>query len=487
VSREKILEDSSLLVQSGFQTKVFKCDADIAVIGGAMGSGKSYALILEVMKHIGDPYFRCGIFRKSRGNIVCTGGLWEELLDVAYISGYSVKTNKHQLTITFPSGATVQFGHANHPNFKEYLKGTQYTTIFIDEGNQFDEEIFKFLISRLRSKSKIKPYMRITTNPCEGWLKSLVKTYLNSEEYPILEECGQVKYLYFINNEAVVRNKREDFAKEFGLSPKELEYVRTFTFIAGRVDENKKLLEINPEYKANLNTLASHEKDRYLFGWWGELPKDGMFQERDFQSYHTLPDNIDRHMIIIDTALKASKHNDYTVATCWASKKNKLYLVDMLRGKWSYASMKARVESFIESNETVDAVYIESIQTGSILLDDLKDSDVLKSISSSIRFKPMHRQARESKLKRAQGALANLGHVKVFLPHNSKIKRPFLKELCAFSGDMTHANDDIADTFFDAINILGKKIRNGPKPSETRAVIEPYTFESYGSLRNVSA
>lgn len=480
------MENSLLSVQSGFQTKVFKCEADIAIVGGAMGSGKSYALILEVMKHINDPYFRCGIFRRERGNIVCTGGLWEELLDVASNAGYSVKTNKQQLIITFPSGASVQFGHANHSNLKEFLKGTQYTTVFIDEGNQFEEEIFKFLIARLRSKAKIKPYMRITTNPCEGWIKNMVKSYLNTEEYPVLEECGKIKYLYFINNEPIVRNKKEDFSKEFGLSKKELDYVRTFTFIAGTVEENKKLLEQNPEYMANLNTLASHEKDRYLYGWWGELPKDGMFQERDFQTYYTLPDKIDRHIIVIDTALKAAKHNDYTVATCWAFKKNKLYLIDMLRGKWSYASMKARVEAFIESNENVDSVYIESIQTGSILLEDLRDSDTLKSISASIRFRPMHRPARESKLKRAQGALANLGHIKVFLPHNSRIKRPFLKELCAFSGDMTHANDDIADTFFDAINILGKKIRNSPKTSPTVS-IEPYTFESFGSVRHVSA
>ena len=60
---------SRLEVQSGFQEKVHMCTADIAVIGGAMGAGKSYALILEVMKHIKDPHFRCGIFRKNRANI----------------------------------------------------------------------------------------------------------------------------------------------------------------------------------------------------------------------------------------------------------------------------------------------------------------------------------------------------------------------------------------------------------------------------------
>ena len=71
---------SRLEVQSGFQEKVHMCTADIAVIGGAMGAGKSYALILEVMKHIKDPHFRCGIFRKNRANILCPGMGWTESL-----------------------------------------------------------------------------------------------------------------------------------------------------------------------------------------------------------------------------------------------------------------------------------------------------------------------------------------------------------------------------------------------------------------------
>ena len=475
------MERSSLFVQSGFQSKVFTCPADIAIVGGAMGAGKSYALIIEVMKHVNDPYFRCGIFRKNRANILCAGGLWEELLDVASTFGYTVKTNRQQLKITFPSGASVQFGHANHPNFKQFLKGTQYSAIFIDEGDEFDEEIFKFLISRLRSKAQTKTYMRITTNPCDGWIKKMVKPYLNEEDYPIAEQCAKIKYLYFINNEPVLLDNKEDFIKEHGLSKEDMQYIRTFTFIAGRVDENKKMLRDNPEYLANLRTLSDHERDRYLYGWWGELPRDGMFQEKDFQAYVTFPERADRYIIFIDTALKAQNHNDYTVATCWAYKKNKLYLIDMLRGKWPYTSMKERVQAFIETNDYVDAVYIEDIQTGAVLLDDLRNN------ISGIRFRPIHREVRESKLKRAQGALANLGHVKVFLPANSeKIRKVFLKEVLAFSADMSHKNDDIADTFFDAINMLGKSVRKRPRPKEAPINLSQ-TIENLGSLSRVSA
>ena len=204
-----------------------------------------------------------------------------------------------------------------------------------------------------------------------------------------------------------------------------------------------------------------------------------MFQENDFSLYSGFPERADRYIITIDTALKASNHNDYTVATCWAFKKNKLYLIDMLRGKWSYTSMKERVVSFIEANDYVDSVYIEDIQTGAVLLDDLR------STIKDIRFRSIHREVRESKLKRAQGALANLGHIKVFLPVESeKIRKIFLKELCAFSADMTHANDDIADTFFDAANMIGKAARKRPKAKQPSQNLSQ-TIENIGVRRNV--
>ena len=151
----------------------------------------------------------------------------------------------------------------------------------------------------------------------------------------------------------------------------------------------------------------------------------------------------------------------------------------MLRGKWNYTSMKENMVSFIEANDYVDSVYVEDIQTGAVLLDDLRNS------IKNIRFRSIHREVRESKLKRAQGALANLGHVNVFLPLDAdKIRKTFLKELCAFSADMSHANDDIADTFFDAINLIGKSVRKRPK-EKSETVNLSQTIENMGSRSRV--
>lgn len=467
-----------LEVQTGFQEKVYNCKADIAIIGGAMGAGKSYALLLEVMKHIHDPHFRCGIFRKQRANILCTGGLWEELLYLCDLCRINVKTNRHDLKITFPSGAIVQFGHAreNIDALKRYLKGTQYTCVHLDEGDEFPYEGFRFLLARMRSRANVKPYMRITTNPSEGWIKTMIKPFLKEDDYPITEECGKVKYLYFINNDPIVRDTKEEFVKEFNISSEDLQYLKTFTFIAGRVDENKRLLEHNPDYLANLKQMSDSERDRFLYGWWGELPKDGLFTERDFHIYTGMPDKIDEAFVVGDTAMKAGERNDFTVFTCWATSGSNLYLIDMARGKWEYQSMRSRLKDFLEDYPYVTVCYLEDCGTGTVLLKDLANE------MRDVRFRPVPRASRlASKAKRAQEAKSFLNNIKVYLPFESeRLRTKFLKEICAFSLDMSHAYDDIADTFFDAACTLGLAVRKRPKNKKLEKPLSQ-TIENVGS------
>lgn len=469
---------SRLVVQEGFQEKVFNCDVDIAIVGGAMGAGKSYALILEMMKHISDPHFRCGVFRKNRGNLLCSGGLWEELGLVADSAGINYRTNKHQLTYKFESGASIHFCHGNHPNFKQFLKGTQFTAVFIDEADEFDEEIFKFLLARMRSKSKVKPYMRLTTNPTEGWIKEMIRPFLKEDEYPNSDLSGKVHYLYFMGNTPVIKSTRNAFVTECDMKKEDMKDIRTFTFIAGKVTDNLKLLENNPEYLSNLKTLPTHERDKYLYGWWGEMPKEGLFREENFHSYMGFPENPDRCIITCDTALAGGKNSDYTVACCWAIKGDKLYLVDMLRGKWKYQEIKQRIKTFLDENDFVEACYIEDFHSGSVLLSELKDEVF------GMHFRPIRRDPRISKVKRAYQAVAFLNKAEVYLPvDHDKIRKPFLREVCAFSVDMDHAHDDICDTFFDACIILGRGIKN--KKKEQTDLSKP--VENVGSMSRVYA
>ena len=93
--------------------------ADLAIIGGAMGSGKSYISLLYPLKFADDPYFRGVIFRNTTGEITAQNGLWENACEI-YTKIYGnrdelrkqgkpggIKIHIKDLKITFPSGVAV--------------------------------------------------------------------------------------------------------------------------------------------------------------------------------------------------------------------------------------------------------------------------------------------------------------------------------------------------------------------------------------------
>lgn len=241
-----------------------------------MGSGKSFILLLEPLRYINDPDFRGVIFRRLTGDLTKPGGLWDEAKDLWGPLGCTFKETS--LTAIFPSGAKIKFSHMEREDDKKSWQGSQMTFIGFDEVAHFSESQVIYMISRLRSKSKVKPYMRMTCNPeySDHWLYKFVKPYLNlSTGIPDRPKSGVVNYLLNLDGTVHLSEDRGELVKQFGANIKP----KKFTFIAGNCYDNQILLKNNPDYISNLEALGRVERERLLLGsWHAALAGAGYFQ-----------------------------------------------------------------------------------------------------------------------------------------------------------------------------------------------------------------
>jgi len=74
--------------------------ADIAVYGGAAGGGKTWALLLEPLRHIQNKDFGAVVFRRTIPEITNEGALWDEAAKIYPL--LSAKANENDKQYTFP-------------------------------------------------------------------------------------------------------------------------------------------------------------------------------------------------------------------------------------------------------------------------------------------------------------------------------------------------------------------------------------------------
>src|SRR5687767_4673414 len=98
--------------QPGAQEKFLSATADITIYGGAAGGGKSYALLLEPLRHISNPEFGSLVLRKTTPEIMNVGGMWWEAEKLYPLVGAEPRIGRMEWL--FPSGARIKFDHLEH-------------------------------------------------------------------------------------------------------------------------------------------------------------------------------------------------------------------------------------------------------------------------------------------------------------------------------------------------------------------------------------
>ncbi|MDG4675860.1 terminase family protein [Shinella sp. 838] len=136
--------------QAGPQTLFLGSSADIAIYGGSAGGGKTWALLMEPLRHIANSQFGAVFFRRTLVQVRNEGGLWDES-EKLYPCLNAKPRVAPDLSWTFPSGASVSFAHLEHDKTVSNWQGSQIPLICFDELTHFTQKQFWYLLSRNRS------------------------------------------------------------------------------------------------------------------------------------------------------------------------------------------------------------------------------------------------------------------------------------------------------------------------------------------------
>lgn len=150
-------------VNPGPQTAFLQSTAREVMYGGAVGGGKTDALLMCALRWVWHPKHRALILRRTRPQL-------QEMIDrsiqlyAKVVPGAQWKEAESRWK--FPSGAVIQMGYAEHERDIYQFKSYEYNLIAFDELTTFTEPMYQFMFSRNRTKAEELPLMiRSGTNP----------------------------------------------------------------------------------------------------------------------------------------------------------------------------------------------------------------------------------------------------------------------------------------------------------------------------------
>lgn len=446
------MEQIEIRPQPGPQTQFLSTDVDIAIYGGAAGGGKTFALLLEPLRHLENPLFRGVIFRRTSPQIRNVGGLWDE--SAKLFSPLGINGRETNLDWISRSGWHLKFSHLEQDSDRFNWQGSQMCFLGFDELTHFSEEQFFYLLSRLRSMSGIKGYVRATCNPDpDSWLARFIDWWIDPQTgYAVPERSGHIRWFIRLNDEILWSDSREDLLDRHPNT-----FPKSVTFITANITDNKILLDKDPNYMANLHSLPFVEREKLLKGNWHVRASAGnVFKRSWFEILDSSPNSgiVFRFWDRAGTVAESGKDPDWTVG-CRVRRDSSgfFWIEDVVRFRGSPATVEAKIRKTaeIDGPDVWIGLSQDPGQAG------IADVSYLSRQLSGYKVKVVRETG--SKIIRAQpvAAQAESGNVKIL---RGKWNHDFLSELEGFP-DRNH--DDQVDALSGAFNLLKDFVEIRPR------------------------
>lgn len=440
----------SLRPHPGPQEDFLRSSADVVFYGGAAGGGKTFAMLLEPMRHIRVPGFRSVIFRRTHPEITNQGGLWDTSGDLYSGLGRPRIVDTSWLFGMGNNSSVIRFAAMEHEKDKHKWQGAQICLLGFDELTHFSYSQFIYMLSRNRSVCGVKPYIRATCNPDpDSWVKDWVAWYIDEKTgYPIPERDGAIRFFARSESGEIVWRSSLQEMRELGH-----DRPKSFTFISANIYDNPTLLKTDPAYESNLRALLPHERARLLGGNWNTRATSGSYFRREwFEAVETCPSSARSVWFWDRAATKPSEQNpdpDYTVGLNLIEYRRQWYINNVVRLRNRPAVVIDTIKNI--ASQDPDATIVLEQEPGAsgvaeieYLVSELAGYDVrtVKPMSAKgVRAVPVSAQAQAGNVKIIKGAW------------NAEL----LEELEAFSGGEQASHDDQVDALSGAFNHFTQK------------------------------
>ena len=260
--------------QQGRQEQFLSSPADICIYGGAAGGGKTWSLLLDPIRYNQVDGFGGMILRRTYPEITNLGGLWDESEKLYPYTGASGV--RGDLTWRWPSGVRIEFSHLQYEADLQKYDGAQIPYLAFDQLEHFTEKMFFYMAIRNRSTCKVRSYCRATCNPDpDSFLASFLSWWIADDGYADLDRAGKTRWFVRYNDQIHWGNSPEELTDVCNsVSPALIP--RSVSFIPATVYDNKILMDSDPSYLANLQSLPLVERERFL----GDMKRGGNWKVR---------------------------------------------------------------------------------------------------------------------------------------------------------------------------------------------------------------
>lgn len=271
------------------QEEFLASSADITIYGGGAGGGKTWSLLIEPLRNINVPGFGAVIFRRSIPEIINEGGMWDEANGIYPYMGGMKNSQKH--SYIFPEGSRISFAHLQYEKDLTTWRGSQIALIEFDQLETFTKNQFFYMLSRNRSTCGVRPYIRATCNPEPGWVGEFLDWWIDEEGWAIPERSGRIRWMVRNKDQNYWADTKEELIKQF---PDDIP--KSVTFILSTIYDNQILMDKDPNYISNLQSLSYIDRMRLLGdarrgGNWKIKPGAGkLFNSQWFEIVDAVPE-----------------------------------------------------------------------------------------------------------------------------------------------------------------------------------------------------